>query len=131
MPRAKKLPSDLQQSLNKKKLKSAAARNRFVTAKKRNQVQDLLDAIDPSTLSFKMRTCPTAAQLKNAERDPIAALLSFAINSGLGRFSDADHLHTVFDLTKNPDFDSSIVPSEFKPLVAEIEAEITISDTRR
>ena len=32
---------------------------------------------------------------------------------------------------KNPDFDSSIVPSEFKPLVTEIEAEITMSDTRR
>ena len=117
--------------MNNNKFKSATARNRFVAAKKRNQVQDLLDAIDTSTLSFRMPTCPTAAQLKDAERDPIAALLSFAINSGLRRFSDADHLHTVFDLTKNPDFDSSIVPSEFKPLVAEIEAEITISDTRR
>ena len=35
-----------------------------------------------------MSTCPTAKQLKEAERDPNTALLSFAITSGLGRFSN-------------------------------------------
>jgi hypothetical protein len=59
------------------------------------------------------------------------ALLSFAVNSGLGRFSNADQLQTVFELMKDPNYDSSVVPEEFKSLVAEIESEIVLSDTER
>jgi hypothetical protein len=69
--------------------------------------------------------------IKKTERDPVMALLSFAVNSGLGRFSNADQLQTVFELMKDPNYDSSVVPEEFKSLVAEIESEIVLSDTER
>jgi hypothetical protein len=90
-----------------------------------------MDIINPSALSYQMRTCPTIEQLKEAERDPITALLSFAINSGLGRYSDADHLHTVFEIMENTEFDSSVVPAEFELLTTEVENEITIDDSER
>lgn len=131
MTKPKCSPTDFTRQLKKKKIKSASGSYRVLTGKYKQKIELLLDAVDPSTLSYRMRTCLTTEQLKEAERDPIAALLSFAINSGLGRYSDADHLHTVFELMKNPDFDSSVVPSEFKKLVAEIEAEVTMADTER
>jgi hypothetical protein len=37
---------------------------------------------------------------KKAERDPNMAQLSFAIISGLGRFNDAELLHSIFELMK-------------------------------
>lgn len=58
-------------------------------------------------------------------------MLSFAVNSGLGRFSNADQLHMVFELMKDPDYDCSVVPEEFKSLVTEIESEIVLSYTER
>jgi hypothetical protein len=63
-------------------------------------------------------TCPTAKQLKEAERDPNTALLSFTISSGLGRFSDAEHLHSIFELMKYPEYDNFVVPEEFKNLLS-------------
>jgi len=97
----------------------------------RVEVEKLRNAKHTSQLSFRVPTCPTAKQLKEAERDPNTALLSFAINSGLGRFSDAEHLHSIFELMQDPEYDSSVVPEEFKALVAEIESEIVLVDTER
>ena len=54
----------------------------------RVEVEKLRNAKHTSQLSFRVPTCPTAKQLKEAERDPNTALLSFAITSGLGRFSN-------------------------------------------
>ena len=68
----------------------------------RVEVEKLRNAKHTSQLSFRVPTCPTAKQLKEAERDPNTALLSFAINSGLGRFSDAEHLQNIFELMKDP-----------------------------
>ena len=84
----------------------------------RFEVEKLRNAKHTSQLSFRVPTCPTANQLKEAERDPKnTALLSFAISSGLGRFSDAEHLHSIFELIKYPEYDSSVVPEEFKNLL--------------
>ena len=84
----------------------------------RVEVEKLRNAKHTSQLSFRVPTCPTAKQLKEAERDPNTALLSFAITSGLGRFSDAEHLQNIFELMKDPENDSSVVLEEFKNLLS-------------
>ena len=69
-------------------------------------------------ISFRVSTCPTAKQLKEAEQDLNTALLSFATTSGLGRFSDAEHLQNIFELMKDPENDSSVVLEELKNLLS-------------
>lgn len=128
---AKVVQIDLPRKVKLRKLKSRNAQQRYIKEKCISKLEKILCDTDTTTLSFRMRTCPTKEQLKEVERDPIAALLSFAINSGLGRFSNADHLHTIFELMKDPDYDSSVVPDEFKGLVEEIQAEICLADTER
>ena len=47
-------------------------------------------------LSLEMKSKTTAAQLANFEKDPTAALLSMAVNTGSHRFAGLD------DLRENP-----------------------------
>jgi hypothetical protein len=88
-----------------------------------------IPTIDP--FSLEMKTCPTALQLKDIEHDPVIALMSFAVNSGHARFIGAEHLHRTFDDANNAENDSSIVPKQFKNLIAEIEREITDESEER
>lgn len=87
----------------------------------------------PSTdpFSLEMKTCPTALQLKDIEHDPVIALMSFAVNSGHARFIGAEHLHRTFDDPNSAEYDSYIVPEQFKNLIAEIEQEITDESEER
>jgi len=88
-----------------------------------------IPSIDP--FSLEMKTCPTALQLKDIEHDPVIALMSFAVNSGHARFIGAEHLHRTFDDPNNAEYDNSIVPQQFKNLIAEIEREITDESEER
>ena len=130
---AKSTPNVLSCKIRKsqKNIQSSSTKNRLLQEKSKHKPDIVFHAANPTTLSYDMRTCPTTEHLQEAERDPIAALLSFAINSGLGRYADAANLHSVFAKMKDPDFDSSVIPAEFKSLTAEIESEITINDTER
>ncbi len=83
----------------------------------RVEVEKLRNVTHTSQISFLVPTCP-AKKLKESERDSNTALLSFAINSGLSRFSDPEHLHSIFELIKDPEYDSSVVPEEFKNLLS-------------
>ena len=67
-----------------------------------------------------MKTCPTANQLANFEHDAITAVMSFAVNSGFGRFLGSEKLHSVFVDMKEESFDISIIPETSQPLVQEI-----------
>ena len=105
---------------------------KMLRATRRIEKQALVTSI-PSIDSFslEMKTCPTALQLKDIEHDPVIALMSFAVNSGHARFIGAEHLHRTFDDTHNTEYDISIVPEQFKNLVAEIEQEITDESEER
>lgn len=81
-PKAKTLAGDMPRKVKIRKIKSVNAKKQHVKQKCRFKIETLLDETDPGALSFRMRTCPTAKQLKGAERDLITALLSFAVNSG-------------------------------------------------
>ena len=130
---SKSIPNVLSCKIKKsqKNIQSSSANKRLLEEKRKHKPEVVFDVVNPTTLSYDMRTCPTTEHLKEAERDPIAALLSFAINSGLGRYADADNLHSVFAKMKDPDFDSSVISAEFKSLTTEITSEITINDTER
>ena len=67
-----------------------------------------------------MKTCTTAKQLANFEHDAITAVMSFAVNSGFGRFLGSEKLHSVFVDMKEESFDISIIPEASQPLVQEI-----------
>ncbi len=43
-------------------------------------------------LSLHMKYAPSSEQMENAERDPVAALMTLATNTGLGRFQDTSKL---------------------------------------
>ena len=67
-----------------------------------------------------MKTCPIAKQLANFEHDAITAVMSFAVNSGFGRFLGSEKLHSVFVDMKEESYDISIIPEASQPLVQEI-----------
>lgn len=69
----------------KKKVTSTNTQQQSLTEKCKSKVKELLQDTNNSSLSLRMPTCPTKEQLKEAERDPVTALLSFAVNSGLER----------------------------------------------
>ncbi|KAK4021396.1 hypothetical protein OUZ56_003313 [Daphnia magna] len=121
-PKAKAVPVDIPTSVQAQ---------RHHVKECRIEVEKIMNATQTSPLSFRMRTCPIEKQLKEGERDTNTALLSFAINSGLGRFSDAEPLHSIFDLMKDPEYNSSVVVDEFKGLVVKIDSEIVLADTER
>ena len=130
-PKPKVSHTDMLAKNRKQKLTSVSAQRKQIKIKCRARVEKIVAATDTNAVSFRMRTCPTAEQLADAERDPVVALLAFAINSGLGRFTHSEHLYKISELMKNPEFDSCVVPEEFKELVAEIEKEVTIADSQR
>ena len=72
------------------------------------------------SLTLEMKTCPTAKQLANFEHDAITAVMSFAVNSGFGRFLGSEKLHSVCVDMKEESFDISIIPEASQPLVQEI-----------
>ena len=74
-----------------------------------------------------MKSKPTAAQLANFERDPTAALLSMAVNTGSHRFSGLD------DLRENQNrMDDDVSQAEIiEKLVKEIESNTSIEDFAR
>ena len=49
----------------------------------------------------------------------------------MGVCYQGEHLNSIFELMKDAEYDSSVVPEEFKGLVAEIESEIVLADTER
>ena len=114
-----------------KNIQSSSTKNRLLQQKSKHKPEVVFDAVNSTTLFYDMRTCPTTEHLQESERDPISDLLSFAINSGIGRYADAANLHSVFAKMKDPDFDSSVISAEFKSLTTEITSEITINDTER
>jgi len=73
-------------------------------------------AVKVEELSLDMKTCPTAEQLKDAEHDPVAALMSFAVNSGGARFQRSDELYAAFEAMKDSNDESSAIPTKFQPL---------------
>lgn len=79
-------------------------------------------------LSIDMIYPPSSQQLLKMERDPVAALLNMATNSGLGRFPETDYLF-LEDFNNNKVTDQ--IPAHLKSLASEIENNISDEDRRR